>query len=264
MSILATASFVALMIGFAAAGAYALWSTPDVNAHIASAQRLLKQAKNTRTVPRNSPIARAPLPVTTDTQTRKDLFIAKMLPLIVRENRRILAQRAEAQTLRRGTPRYGALAYGYGLKPTVSRAGLLRRIDIVPVALALAQAAIESAWGTSRFAHGGHAYFGERTYAPSARGLVPKAAQGFKVKSFAAPFLSVRSYMKTLNTHRAYDTFRARRAALRAKKLQPTGLTLASTLVSYSEIGPEYPKRLVATIKSNRLWLYNDVTFAED
>lgn len=209
-----------------------------------------------------------PPPRVEDPGQRKALFIVAMLPLIMRENLRIERQRASAESAPEGSPRFSALAYGYGLHPNVARATLLERIDIVPASLALAQGAIESAWGTSRFAREGNAYFGERTYDEERAGLTPKesknAVASFKVKSFARAHLSVRSFMRTLNTHPAYRALRAQRAALRARGQRPTGLALAPFLQGYSEIGTPYVRRVIAIIEHNRLDEFEGLRFVDE
>lgn len=244
--------------------AWLLSSPPDGDAtgHIKAAQRLLDQAHATRTVPAAWDGAPLPLPEVRDAHDRKTLFIATLLPLIVAENARIADQRARARTARAGTPAYAALAYAYGLDPRVERSVLLRRIDIVPAALALAQGAIESGWGTSRFAREGHAYFGLRTFDPDTPGLAPGDASGFKVQRFASPRLSVRTFFKTLNTHPAYRGLRHARANIRAAGRRPTGLELAPHLKGYSEIGAAYIGQVTAAIRTNGLSRYNGLALA--
>lgn len=191
------------------------------------------------------------LPPVKAAKDRKTLFIAKMLPLIAEQNERILIQRTRAETATLGSPSYNALSHDYGLKSGASRTALLSRIDRIPESLTLAQAAIESGWGTSRFSQLGHAYFGERTYNKDTPGMTPLKATGFKVKSFHSASGSIRSFMRTLNTHRAYKAFRARRAALRAQGQKASGADLAPTLKSYSEIGTDYIDRILLTIRAN-------------
>lgn len=234
---------------------------PSVTARAEAAQEMLAQARTIRTVPVHFDLATLPLPTVTDSKDRKALFIAAMLPLVVRENTRIDAQRARAKSAPVGSAAYAGLAHVYGLHPKIARAALLERIDSVPASLTLAQGAIESGWGTSRFAQQGNAYFGERTYNTDTLGLVPKGAQDaatpFKVKSFFHAHLSVRSFMKTINTNPAYRDLRRQRAALRAAGRQPTGLTLAPYLHGYSEIGDAYIQRVSAIIRADHLAAYD-------
>lgn len=226
---------------------------PDLALQIQDAQAVLERARTLHTVHYDPMLNWQALPDVPDAGARKTLFIAKMLPLIAEENERILGHRAVIENATADAAHYNALALAYGLKAGASRGALLARIDEVPESLALAQAAIESAWGTSRFARVGHAYFGERTYNPDAPGMKPKRASGFLVKSFPGTRASVRSFMLTLNRHRAYAQFRARRAALHAQGLRPSGLDLAPHLHAYSEIGDAYIQRITLTIRANAL-----------
>lgn len=239
----------------------------DVAARAKAAREMLASVRETRTVQPTPVLSQLPLPAVKSPARRKTLFIAAMLEPIVRENDRIAKQRDRAIRAPEGSPEYAALARAYGLHPNVPRSALLRRIDIVPASLALAQGAIESAWGTSRFAREGNAFFGERTYNEETPGLSPKSAETsqtpFKVKSFTHGHLSVRSFMKTLNTNPAYRALRQQRAALRAENMLPTGLALAPFLHGYSEIGAPYTKRVIATIHAGKLGTYDGLKLAD-
>lgn len=244
------------------------WVAPprDVAERTALAIATLNQARLAGVIEEHFILSHVPLPDVADPSHRKALFIAALLPHIVRENDRIQRQRASAATIPIGSTQYAMLAQTYGLEPDASRASLLRRIDAIPVSLALAQAAIESGWGTSRFARLGNAFYGERTYDSEVPGLAPQGGIGedpaFKVKSFPSMALSVRSFMKTINTHAAYSALRQQRADLRARGIQPTGMALAPYLHGYSEIGDEYILRIQATIRINSLNEYNDIKLA--
>lgn len=245
-------AFVAVMGGWAivwVAGVHA----PDLRAQVHIARAALEQTRRSHTVAYSADEITAAPYETDELKARKVLFLAKMLPLVVAENNRILKQRAAAQRTTSAT-HLNALALAHGLKPThVSKTALLKRIDIVPPSLVLAQAAIESAWGTSRFARQGNAFFGERTYDPDASGLTPKRASGFKVKSFATAQASVRSYMRTLNSHQAYRALREHRAAQRATGQPLNGPELTAYLKAYSQLGGKYISMIKSTIIANRL-----------
>jgi Bax protein len=132
---------------------------------------------------------------------------------------------------------------------------MARRIDTVPPSLALAQAAEESGWGTSRFAYEGNALFGQRAYGPD-DGSTPSlraADDSFRVRAYSDLGGAVRSYIHNLNTHPAYAPFRKERAKKRAADQALTGHALAETLVRYSERGADYVKTLQSLIKANRL-----------
>lgn len=227
--------------------------SPDLARQIQDAEAVLDRARTDHTVDYDPMLNWQALPDVEDARARKTLFIAKMLPLIAEENERILSHRAVIERGSADAAHVNALASAYGLKAGASRTALLTRIDQIPESLALAQAAIESAWGTSRFARDGHAYFGERTYNLSAPGMKPRRASGFLVKSFQGTRASVRSFMLTLNRHRAYTQFRAHRATLRAQGIRPSGLDLAPYLHAYSEIGDAYIQRILITVRANAL-----------
>jgi Bax protein len=134
---------------------------------------------------------------------------------------------------------------------------LLLRADFVPVSLALAQAAIESGWGTSRFALQGNALFGQWAWQKDA-GLKPARASNSEavVRSFPNLFGSVRAYMHNLNTHPRYAAFRARRHLLRGRTQSDLGYQLSNFLDGYAEIGEVYVAKLKTLIRSNDLGQY--------
>lgn len=137
---------------------------------------------------------------------------------------------------------------------------LLRRVDTVPVSLAMAQAAIESGWGTSRFALHGNAIFGQWTTAEG-KGLVPSAREEgktHKVRSFNRLSDSVSAYLLNLNTHPAYAEFREMRQEARRRGETPDGQMLAGGLEAYSEKGGEYVELLRNMIRVNRLGAFDD------
>ena len=142
---------------------------------------------------------------------------------------------------------------------------LLERVDIIPPSLALGQTAYESGYGTSRFAVEGNALFGQWTY--SGKGMKPKehrASKGnYGVAAYKWPFDSVRSYMKNLNTHSAYQGLRDKRAELRRQSKEVSGLALVETLGSYSEKGMTYVKTLKSIITANDLEVA-DKTYLRD
>lgn len=206
---------------------------------------------------------------------RKRLFVAALLPLVLAENERLSAERAKlipilkrmegGKTPSRAERKFvEALAAEYGLDEV--NAGLLRRRVVpIPVSLALAQGAIESGWGTSRFAMEGQALFGQWVWDDDA-GLVPDArAEGAShaVRSFTDLAESVRSYARNLNTHGAYRNFRGRRASLMESRggdgTAVSGTQLAATLVRYSERREEYVAELRTVIRVNGFGDYRRV-----
>lgn len=197
-----------------------------------------------------------------NTDERKRLFIKVMLPLVLRVNGHIEAQRKLFQRLRsdlkagkklsgKDQDRLNNLAEIYKTKPD-DLVTLDRRIGIIPPSLAIAQAAVESGWGTSRFAVNGNALFGQRTYGGG--GLSPKKTDApgtFKVERFPHLYSSVWAYARNLNTQSAYRNLRERRKDLRGGTIH--GTALAPALISYSEKGTEYTELLASVITGSRL-----------
>lgn len=132
---------------------------------------------------------------------------------------------------------------------------LIRRVDVVPPSLALAQAANESAWGTSRFARQGNNYYGQWCFV-SGCGIVPSERAddaNHEVAHFTSPEQSVERYIHNLNQHPAYRDLRLKRASLRDQDSAITGLALVSELDRYSERGTEYVAELTDMIRYNNL-----------
>jgi len=128
------------------------------------------------------------------------------------------------------------------------------RMDIVPVSIALAQAANESGWGTSRFALEGNALFGQWTW--SKKGIKPKNQdpnQSHKVLQFQILKASVKAYKNNLNTHNAYKEFRQVRAQLREQGKQIIGLDLTQYIKNYAAIGEKYVAIIEDIIELNSL-----------
>lgn len=197
-----------------------------------------------------------------DVEEKKRTFFRIMLPLIARENDRI---RAERQKLL-DNPGPGAAAplyQKYDVEPG-NREELLKRVDVVPASLVLAKAALESGWGTSRFARKGNNYFGMRTYNDDTPGIEPKKAEGFKVIRFKSIGHGVRSYLKNMNTNEAYTKLRDARARDRAKNGAPRGRPLTNYLDAYSEIPEKYGKRLRNVMDINDLDRFDGVRLAKN
>lgn len=132
---------------------------------------------------------------------------------------------------------------------------LLRRVDIIPTSLALAQAAMESAWGTSRFAREVNNYFGQWCFKKGC-GVVPdnrKEGARHEVADFDSPKESVASYFRNLNSYYAYKPFRELRARLRAENKPITGVALADGLTLYSERRANYIEELRFFMRQNQL-----------
>ena len=200
-----------------------------------------------------------------NTKKRKEFFIQIVLPLIVKENNNIRIDRktlfriinksnnsvAEKQWLEKKYKQYGV--------KSGDLSSLKIRMDEIPVSLAIAQAAKETGWGTSRFAQEGNALFGQWTW--SGEGLKPKDAdadKGHKVMKFNVLQASVRAYQRNLNTHRTYREFRKARAELRDLNKPLDSMELSKYLNKYAETGNQYVEVLQKIIKQNNLKDFDD------
>jgi len=193
-------------------------------------------------------------------ELKKETFIKIVLPLIVAENEKILADRKKLLILsnKKFTTDLEKLWLRQKLLEYKIKKGdlneLLVRIDIIPTSIALAQAAKESGWGTSRFALEGNAIFGQWTW--SGQGIAPLNRENnkdHKILKFPILRASVKAYQNNLNTHKSYLKFREKRLNLREKNKQISGLKLTETLNNYAQTGTEYTKILNQIIKQNRL-----------
>jgi len=226
----------------------------------------LKDVRETKLV---KPVALTLLPneikMIENTTERKEFFIQIILPLILEENNNIRSDRRtlfgiinksnntnlEKKWLEKKYKQYGVVSKDLSV--------LKIRMDIVPVSLAIAQAAKETGWGTSRFAQEGNALFGQWTW--SGEGLKPKEAeetQGHKVMKFNVLQASVRAYQRNLNTHRSYKNFRLARAELRDREKPLDSLILSKFLNNYAETGDKYVEVLQKIIKQNSLKDFDD------
>ena len=200
-----------------------------------------------------------------NTKQRKDFFIQIVLPLILKENNNIRLDRKrlfsiinknnntklEKKWLEKKYRQYGV--------PSKELSILKIRMDEIPVSLAIAQAAKETGWGTSRFAQEGNALFGQWTW--SGEGLKPKDAdksKGHKVMKFNVLQASVRAYQRNLNTHSSYKNLRKARAELRDKGLPLDSLLLVKFLNQYAETGEKYVDVLQKIIQQNNLKDFDD------
>tara|TARA_B100001013_G_C24600331_1_gene438569 strand:- start:775 stop:1503 length:729 start_codon:yes stop_codon:yes gene_type:complete len=140
---------------------------------------------------------------------------------------------------------------------------LKKRIDIVPASLGIAQAAIESGWGTSRFALEGNAYFGQKIIGTKVKGIKPNDSENplIKVRSFRNLNDSVKAYINNLNTHFAYKNFRKSRYELRSFGKTLEGRILANQLIKYSELGDDYVENIQKIIKKNNLSKFDFIEY---
>ena len=197
------------------------------------------------------------------TMERKKLFTNTLVPIIFIENQKILNDRKkildwlnemEGESISKEFwPQWLLdLSKKYDYKES-NLGNLLMRVDIVPISLALGQAAIESGWGTSRYAREGNAIFGQYTFDKN-QGLKPNRREkdkDFLIKRFSNLSESTMSYLKNLNTHRAYEKFRQKRKNLRMNGENLSGKVLLEFLQNYSERRENYISDLKKMIRSN-------------
>ena len=195
-----------------------------------------------------------------NTKTKRELFIKIILPLILNENEKIDKDRKKLFKII--NKNFNTVGERVWLKRRFKEykiedqdfSKLKIRMDIIPVSLAIAQAANESGWGTSRFALEGNALFGQWTY--SKKGISPKDSDpnsSHKILQFQILKASVRAYKNNLNTHKAYTEFREARAQLRQDKKIINGLELTKYLKNYAQIGEKYVVILEDIINRNSL-----------
>ena len=200
-----------------------------------------------------------------NTKKRKDFFIQIILPLVIKENNNIKLDRkklfsilnkskntkVEKVWLNSKFKQYGVVNKDLSI--------LKIRMDEIPTSMAIAQAAKETGWGTSRFAQEGNALFGQWTW--SGEGIKPAAADTdstHKVRKFNVLQASVKAYQRNLNTHSSYKDFRIARAELRDEGKELDSMILSEHLDRYAETGKEYVKILQQIIRQNNLIDFDD------
>ena len=195
-----------------------------------------------------------------NTKQKRELFIRIILPLILDENQKISEDRKKLFKII--NKNFNTVGERVWLKRRFKEykiddqdlSKLKMRMDIIPVSVAIAQAANESGWGTSRFALEGNALFGQWTW--SKKGISPKNKdpnQSHKILQFQILKASVRAYKNNLNTHGAYKEFREARAKLRQENKKIIGLELTKYLKNYAQIGEKYVLILEDIIERNSL-----------
>ena len=202
-----------------------------------------------------------------NTKKKKNLFIQIILPLILEENNRIKLDRKKLFTIL--NKNMNSDSEKKWLKSKFQQYGVINndlstlkvRMDIVPVSLAIAQAAKETGWGTSRFAIESNALFGQWTW--SGEGIKPAGVDpedsNHKVMKFKVLKASVRAYQRNLNTHGSYRQFRSARANMRDNDDDLDSLLLADYLDKYAATGKEYTKIIKQIIKQNNLQDFDKV-----
>jgi Bax protein len=200
-----------------------------------------------------------------NTKKRKELFIQIILPLVIKENNNIRIDRIKLFSVLNKSKNTKVEQNWLNLKfkqyGVVNKdlATLKIRMDEVPVSMAIAQAAKETGWGTSRFAQEGNALFGQWTW--RGEGIKPSDAEDdstHKVMRFKILQASVKAYQRNLNTHSSYKNFRSARAELRDEKKKLDSIILSEYLDKYAQTGKEYVKTLQQIIRQNNLTDFDD------
>ena len=195
-----------------------------------------------------------------DTKLKKETFIKIVLPLVVAENDKILDDKIKLKRITSKKMTTDKEKSWLRLKLREYKvknsdiAELNKRMDIIPVSIALAQAAKESGWGTSRFALEGNAIFGQWTW--TGQGIEPLNKgknEGHKILRFPILRASVKAYKNNLNTHKGYSEFREKRYSIRKRNKAIKGLDLTDTLNRYAQTGKKYTDILEQIIKQNDL-----------
>ncbi|MEZ8607133.1 glucosaminidase domain-containing protein [Vibrio sp. 10N.222.51.E8] len=210
-----------------------------------------------------------------DVNKKKDTFFSYLRPSINIENKRITKERAfltklsetglnnvdseDASYAKRLGKLYSLPVPSSGLDDAWLKE-MLNRVNVLPEALVLTQAANESAWGTSRFATKANNYFGHWCYTKGC-GLVPlqrNEGSSHEVATFSSSQESVHRYFMNLNRNRAYADLRAIRAKLAAQGddllTTATATELTNGLLKYSERGSDYVTDLQAMIRHNEVY----------
>ena len=195
-------------------------------------------------------------------EDKKSLFIRSLLPLIITENDKIIDTKKRIKKIDNNIFEYITREDALWLKKQLIKYKvksnqideLLIKADIIPVSIALAQAAIESGWGTSRFATEGNALFGQWSWFKGS-GIVPKersSEETYEIKSFESLRDSVSAYMINLNSHKHYIEFRAARYHYRINNDEINSINLIKLLSNYAE-NKDYSNILEKIIKKNNL-----------
>lgn len=206
-----------------------------------------------------------------DVSEKKRAFFEYLIPEIQRQNEIVLKEREVVLALQQVFKQQQQLSkaqkkvfdkiaekyYFTGDKPQSveqTLVTLVRRVDTIPVALVLVQAANESGWGTSRFAQKGYNFFGLWCFRTGC-GFVPKQRNedsAHEVAKFRDLSHAVMTYIRNLNRHSAYRDLRVIRENLKKADKPVTARALAMGLSSYSERGQEYIDELLSMLRVNR------------
>jgi len=204
-----------------------------------------------------------------DVKKQKKAFVEIMLPLIEEENKKILELRKKIKEIF-NDPYYlmdpykvaflANIAKKYRIKTITDKREFLKRIDAIPPSLALAQAAIESGWGKSRFVRVANNIFGHWEY--TNKGVKPKLRyknikHPYSLRRFHSLEDSIAAYMLNLNRNFAYKKFRNLRYYYRLHHKHFNGIAAATTMNNYSQLKQKYVRMLINMIKHNHWQKYD-------
>ena len=207
-----------------------------------------------------------------DAKVKKIAFVNTLLPKIQKAEKQILSDRMFIQKFfgkylftyslkaRYDMVRLIKISKKYRIKQMYNEAEYLDKIDSIPVSLVLAQSAVESAWGDSRFAKEGNNLFGEWTWGK--KGLIPEGRDAnatHKLRIFDSLDDSIARYMLNLNRHRSYKEFRSLRAHKRSIGKPFSGLDAAKTMTNYSQMREVYNRLIAQVIRGNGFMGYEVV-----
>ena len=239
------------------------FTTDDLNKIFDKQKYYISSVRDKKLVP-NISINKFPkdFNLISSTKDKKSLFIRSLLPLIISENNKIIEANKRIKKIDNNTFEYIARDDALWLKKQFKNYkvkshhidDLIAKVDIIPVSIALAQAAIESGWGTSRFVAEGNALFGQWSWFKGS-GIIPKkrdSDETYEIKSFENLRQSVAAYMKNLNSHNNYSEFRVVRNNYRINNVEINSLNLLNFLSNYAE-NIEYSKILEKIIEKNNL-----------
>lgn len=207
----------------------------------------------------------------TDVKEKKEAFFDFLRPMVEDENNRITKERAIIKALYATYDEKGSLAEAdeawlmakatkmrikdFDIADAEDRTTLLRKVDVIPPSLFLAQAANESSWGTSRFAVEANNLFGQWCFDEGC-GIVPLkrgAHETYQIRKFETVNAAVNSYVNNINSHNAYKELRMVRIEMRNNEELLTGEALAVGLEKYSARGEAYVKEIQSMIRVNKL-----------
>ena len=211
-----------------------------------------------------------------NTKKAKAYFFEYIYKLTKKENIRILEERnfikkilssntAKENITKSELKKLSELKKRYRVKKLYDLKSYLIKIDVIPPSLSIAQAAVESGWGKSRFTKKANNIFGHWTY-NAKNGILPKrrpAGSKHYIRVFPNIQASLRAYMLNLNRHTAYKSFHKKRYQTRVKNKNPMGIVLSQTMIKYSGIGKKYLTILKSVIRKNKLQKYDNRFYQE-